>query len=305
MNDTHRQEKTNKLATLRDDTMDEFFRNPKAGPIPEPSPEPIQEPVIDQDITIIADLLRKSITVQEEQVILLNNMTKTLTNETPSGTYFDTGSITIDVASPNVLDADAIFSSGSPLIPGYTQVLVHDIMRRNSNKLNVINDGPNTLYVRASDDGKKFSQIEVAILFGEARTFFNVYELRTRSPDASNQFRITEYDYWIAYSAPISISSVVTNRTSFDVRNIAAPVGGVQLPSITVPNGFTATVISNVDNAIAGRIYIATSIANTGIAANRATITPGDSVILTIDNTDKIFVRGNQAALTVDIIVET
>ena len=310
MDNTNIREKIKRLTISKEDTMEQYFRNPEAKPISEYTPRPIldqdiiEEPIIGQDITTIANLLERSIAIQEEQVILLNNMTKTLTNETPSGTYFDSGSVTIDVASPDVLDADTIYSSGSPLIPGYTQVLVHDIMRRNSNRLSIINDGPGALYVRASDDGNKFSQIEIALLFGEARTFFNVYELRIRSPDATNQFRATEYDYWIAYSAPIP--SVVTNRTNFNATSVAAPVLGAQLPNIVIPDGFYLSIRSTVGNG-ANNVYVSRTLVGAttaGIPGNRVTLAEGDTAELNISNANLVYVAGAAGGLGVDLLVE-
>jgi len=259
---------------------------------------------ISEDIKALVSLMREKVYQQDEQIRLLTEISLGISNKTPSGTYFDTGIITIDVASPNVLDVEQVFDPTNPLVPGYTQIRIHDTMQRNSSRLHVINDGPDTLFVRTSNNGRVFSEVEIALLFGEARTFSDVYELRVRSTNVANQFRATEHDFWIAYSAPISISTIVTNRLDFEARRIAAPVGGAVLPNIVIPNEFSVVVRSNVDNAAAGRVYVANSIVDTGVAADRVTLSPGDATALTVNNANRIAIRGNQAGLFVDILVE-
>lgn len=62
-------------------------------------------------------------------------------------------------------------------------------------KLNVYNDGPGTWYIRVSYEGQQFSD-EIAVLEGEKKTYFNVYELKHRSATLGLNFRVAELDIW-------------------------------------------------------------------------------------------------------------
>lgn len=62
-------------------------------------------------------------------------------------------------------------------------------------KLNLYNDGPGTWYIRISYEGQQFSD-EIALLEGEKKTYFNVYELRHRSETVGLNYRVTELDIW-------------------------------------------------------------------------------------------------------------
>lgn len=268
------------------------------------------------------ELLKKIIAeqtsiVEEHKDIkkLLDKLTEialhTFTSPKKSIEYYNTGNRTIAVATPNPPAGTTI----SPSDPGYNSELIYDslIPHRNSPRLTVINDGTDTItdktiYVISSSDGSNWSA-EVPLLIGEARSFYNVWELRLRSPTALVPYRITEYDIWLPYSRPVTPG--IVNLNSFTARNIAVPfpAGGL-LPSITVPNGFALVVRANVTNA--NRIFIAgptpggNAVTNVGLAANRNTLNAGDAVRLFISNANLVAILDSVAAGvdTVDILVE-
>jgi len=91
-------------------------------------------------------------------------------------------------------DPDVIAVAG---VAGYDRIIVFHELNRLSPKCWVINDGGvqagSILYAIATSDGIKWSG-ESEILEHESRAFFNVYEIRVRSPDITLNYRATEYE---------------------------------------------------------------------------------------------------------------
>lgn len=196
---------------------------------------------------------------------------------------------------------------------GYQKEEIYNKLKRIAPKVTIINDtkstdGNGTLYVIVTQDGSSWSN-ETPILFGEARTFYNVWELRLRSPAAGNLttliggvYRVTEYDFWLAYSNVISSTA---NRSDFAARSLQG-IGlagtGTQLPDITVPDGFALVVRATPGNA--GNVYLARTQADTNDATKRNTLAAGDSAKLWITNANLAWVAGSMAGQNVDILVE-
>jgi len=192
---------------------------------------------------------------------------------------------------------------------GYQVEGIYTQLQRISPRVTVINDGTSTIYAITTFDGSNWSQ-ESPILTGEARTLFNVWELRLRSPTAGNLtlgtggiYRVTEYDFWLAYSS-------LVNKATLDARVVNAPVLGALLSTqlggrIDVPNGYALALRATVGNA--GQVYIGNSIANAinaAIPGNRITLNAGDSARLYIKNTDSVAIAGSVALQNLDILVE-
>ncbi len=223
--------------------------------------------------------------------------------------YYNTPLTAIAVATPDP-------PAGSPLDPnqiagltGYQVEGIYTQLQRIAPKITVINDGTSNLFVITTPDGTNWSR-EAPILTGEARTFFNVWELRLRSPVAGNLtlltggiYRVTEYEFWLAYSSNV-------NKASFDARVVNAPVAGALLSTqlgatIQVPNGFALVLRATVGNA--GQVYVANSVANAvaaGVPGNRITLNAGDSARLYIKNTDAVAIAGSALAQNLDVLVE-
>ncbi len=98
----------------------------------------------------------------------------------------------ISIATPiEPTDPDVIANS-SLRITGYDRVSIVDQVHRLSPEVWVVNDGPGMLYVICSPDLIKWNG-ENQINPGEAWAFYNVRELRLRSPVAGTQYRLSEY----------------------------------------------------------------------------------------------------------------
>lgn len=103
------------------------------------------------------------------------------------GRYYDI-SKTINVATANDPgDADAV---------AYQQERIYDTIQRRGDRVTVANDAPaqgGTLFVRISHDGMNTFSPETPIYPQQYKVYFNVYELRLRSPVQYLPYRVTEY----------------------------------------------------------------------------------------------------------------
>lgn len=190
------------------------------------------------------------------------------------GMYYVTEEVAIQIATPNppinqVIDNDRISfdtltNTFGPASDGYQRERIHDVVKRNASKATVINDGTATIFVISSPNGRKWSPA-TPILPGEARTFFNVWELRLRCPVAGNLtnfsggvYRVTEYDFWLSYVRIISIGPPNVNLNFSPIalstlQNVAqpavagTPILGTDLVPVNTPTLFRIMVaMSNI-----------------------------------------------------------
>ncbi|MBU0846582.1 hypothetical protein KKH23_05280, partial [Patescibacteria group bacterium] len=282
---------------------------PAPAPVPGPTTEQtlldlVQRIIADHDAIVAQhDMMQQILSKMTELITILGTAPK------PENEYYDTPQTIITVPTPIQPNSPDSFSV-LPATPGYQSENIYATLGRIAPKITVINDGTTTLFVIASPEGKTWSS-ENTILIGEARTFWNVWELRLRSPSAGviaplagGVYRVTERDFWLAYSSAIAAASL--NRAAFtaqSVQPIAILPLTTQLPDITVPNGFALAVRATVGNATV--IYLSNSAANLAVAANRITLNAGDTASLTITNANLVFVAGlGPGVNNVDILVE-
>lgn len=103
------------------------------------------------------------------------------------GRYYDVAHVITNATPTDPRDADA---------QAYDQERVYDTIQRRSEQVMVINDDPiqgSTLFVRISHDAMNTFSPETPIYPQETKTYWNVYELRLRSPKQSLAYRVTEY----------------------------------------------------------------------------------------------------------------
>lgn len=78
--------------------------------------------------------------------------------------------------------------------PVYNSERIFESLQRYAEYIEVANDGTDNLFVIVSHGGRtNFSQ-ETPIFPGETKIYYNVYELRLRSPIQGLPYRVTEYD---------------------------------------------------------------------------------------------------------------
>lgn len=101
---------------------------------------------------------------------------------------------------------------------------------RTAEKLLVINDGPDTIYLVVSHNGELNQSLEVPIYAGENKKYYNVYELRLRSPTAGTAYRVMEYELSQHYpNAGMPQETIVPSSTPIiqgttTVSNVAAQI---------------------------------------------------------------------------------
>lgn len=94
--------------------------------------------------------------------------------------------------------------------PVYNKERIFEDLERYADIVNVANDGTETLFVIISHGGRtNFSQ-EAPIFPGEVKTYYQVYELRLRSPEKGLKYRVTEYDLMsVSQSSTIPIEKAI------------------------------------------------------------------------------------------------
>lgn len=104
------------------------------------------------------------------------------------------------------------------------------------------------------------------------------------------------------------VSSVVAfqNYLSFTAKVVGIPTSGtpVQLPSIVVPEGSSLFVRARVENGNR-RIFLADSLANVALPANRLTLRSGEGVELRVQNANVVWIDSSGGSnIEVELLVE-
>jgi len=97
----------------------------------------------------------------------------------------------VTYATPTVPISREVFATGSSA--GYDRIRVHKDISRNADELQVINEGPGSLYLLYTVDYQNWTQNEIKLDEGKATILNNVYELRVRAPRATCTYTATEY----------------------------------------------------------------------------------------------------------------
>lgn len=99
---------------------------------------------------------------------------------------------------------------------------------RNAERLLVKNDGEDILYCVVSHLGELAMSAEVPVYPEESKIYYNVYELRLRSPTAGNAYRVTEYELLIGSAATssttLTMPTTVLVGTKTGITTIASQI---------------------------------------------------------------------------------
>jgi hypothetical protein len=164
--------------------------------------------------------------------------------------YYDVSHTITTATADNPNDFDS---------PVYQRERIFIDLQRFAEKVMVTNEGPGTLYIIVSHGGEvEFSQ-ETPIFAGDTKWYYNVYELRTRSPVAGLTYRVTEYDIHTSGSTgfiPLAISTAT-------LQNVPLPAANTNwLTSDITPTNTPTTFRIQVAVSIAGNFSVA--ITNSG-----------------------------------------
>ena len=118
-----------------------------------------------------------------------------------------------------------------------------------------------------------------------------------------------EYQFGYPVEAVVVGPIIVTpepNRSAFTVRTIINAVAGTPLqgPSVTVPDGFAVLIKGRTTQTGSPDLFVANSLANTGISASRTEFVKGESFSMKIDNMDLIFFDTNMSGAVLELIAE-
>lgn len=108
--------------------------------------------------------------------------------EHPEGGTYDSGLRTLSYAVTSKPEIDNTIPSNG----GYKRDRVYENLGRVSPLIYVANYGPGAIYTISSHDGNSFTSNESVMYEGGIKVFYNVYELRTRSPIANTKYSVSE-----------------------------------------------------------------------------------------------------------------
>lgn len=181
----------------------------------------------------------------------------------PEVMYYDTPLVAIAVGTPLQPTGPDILSVPTAIPPasGYQAERIYGTLNRKAPKLAVINDGTANLFVISTSDGHNWSS-EVTILTGEGRMFYDVFEIRLRSPTAGNLglgtggiYRAIERDFWLAYSKTVS-----SGPGGFTPLNKGSLVGQAQAGGVDIFLTLTGASITPSSAPTTFRVMVAMSV---------------------------------------------
>jgi len=195
---------------------------------------------------------------------------------------FDTGINTLTNAVVNEPLIDNVSATG------YTQEQIFSILQRLSPELYFINFGPGTVFLRVTKNGSDFS-LQSPVFEGEVKTYYDVFEIRLRSPTANTQYLITEFEYFkqkdISFLSgrPFVDEANVVLGTPRTVLIVTDPVQGLGR------NAHTGFIVNDGPN------NLQVELSNDGVTfAPLITVIPNQ--ILDLDKEDMFSIRLNVAA---------
>jgi len=116
----------------------------------------------------------------------------------------------------------------------YNREEIFKVLERNAEKILVKNDGGDTLFVTISHIGGLSYSKETPIYSGELKVYYNVYEIRLRSPTAGTAYRVMEYD--LCCNPNLSLLPVLpASATIIQGTKTAIAVAASQITAVATP----------------------------------------------------------------------
>ena len=106
------------------------------------------------------------------------------------------------------------------------------------------------------------------------------------------------------FSSSVQMTSVTPNNITFTARQVTVGTVAVQLANIPIPDGTTLVLKSYAGNGNNRRIWIADSAVNVAAAATRIELRPGESVGVSVQNANSVFVLASAAGVILELLVE-
>ncbi len=154
---------------------------------------------------------------------------------------------------------------------------VNEFLNENAGSIIVTNDGPGTITIVYSDDGKYYSK-EFILYEGEASKFFNIHTVLVKSTLIGSSYRLTEFDLRIIGDGDYySEKQVFTDQAITDIVSHNSLIfDSVRYKAIsfyvanTLDQDTTIQVRANRSNSTTGSVTVGSSFsvaATTGIEA--------------------------------------
>jgi hypothetical protein len=253
---------------------------PTTPPTTKPPAKPPEEKAIEKSLRAIEETLRGVLRTQGDIIYLLQELVRASETELVD--------LKLDSGLQNLPNPVTIVPAPDDINPltGYTRIIVYDILNRTSPELYFLNQGPGTIFIRMSKNGKAFSESESVIFEGEVKTFYDVYELRVRTTTANTNYIVTEFAYLkqrdivFLSSRPFVLESNIplTLVSPYDVLVVTDPTQGLGR------NAHTGYIINDGPNNLQVRL------SNDGVTfAPPITIIPNQ--ILDLDGEDMYTIR--------------
>lgn len=155
----------------------------------------------------------------------------------------------------------------------YNVERIFESLERFSEIIYIANDGIDSLYVIVSHGGRTRFSTEAIIYPGEIKCYFNVYEVRLRSPTLGLQYRVTEY----CINNISEISSIPIEKAN--LQNQALPaIGANWLTTDITPTNYPTTFMIEVAVSVAGNFSaIVTSAGSSQIVTFN--VVPGPALV--------------------------
>lgn len=194
--------------------------------------------------------------------------------------------------------------------PVYNVERVFEYLERYAEIMYVANDGTDNLFVIVSHGGRTVFSQEAPIYPGEVKCYFNVYEIRLRSPTARLPYRVTEYcinNISEISSIPIekanlhnqALPAINTNWLATDITPTNIPTTLMIEVAVSVAGNFRAVVTKGGNSQIvtfntvagpalvAGGVYIFNLLIHSGDSVNFTySVTGGTIQILRVQELD-------------------
>jgi len=145
----------------------------------------------------------------------------------------------------NTIDTAGASDPNDPDSAVYNRERIFEVVERNAERLLVKNDGTDTIYTVVTHIGGASFSKEVPIYTKESKIYYNVYEIRLRSPTLSNAYRVMEYELNPTSISPTDIDTLVQQSVTKvsmmefwslidDIITLTTATTNVTLPNIGI-----------------------------------------------------------------------
>ncbi len=157
------------MAKHKENTMDDFFRNNTS----------------ELNITLKQNSTSKIKNLSNPKIQTLASLPGDVVVSKIYDDYYDISNTITTAGATNPNDFDS---------PSYNRETIAIDKGRIAERILVKNDGTDTLFLVISHTGGLSFSAEVPLYVGESKIYYNVHEIRLRSPTQGNAYRVMEYE---------------------------------------------------------------------------------------------------------------